>query len=96
MGKILIKIHDGGVISLCDANLIGKSFEEGNTHLEVSAHFFKGEERSEEYIVGILQCAGNVTIVGKDSIDRAVKHGIISRDCVRKIGKVPFAYLFTV
>ncbi|HII14730.1 MAG TPA: DUF424 family protein [Nanoarchaeota archaeon] len=96
MGKILIKIHESGVVSLCDANLLGKSFEEGDFCLDVSEHFFKGEERTEEYIAGMLQSAGNAAIVGKDSVDLAVKHGIISKDCVRKVGKVPFAYLFAV
>lgn len=96
MGKILIKIHDKGVVSVCDASLLGKSFEEGEMFLDVSERFFKGEERSEEYIAEILKTAGNATIVGRDSVSLAVKHGVIKVECVRKVGNVPFAYIFAV
>lgn len=96
MAKILIKIHSKGVVSVCDENLIGKTFESKAEKLEVSERFFKGEERSEEFIAEILKGTGNATIVGKNSVALAVKHGIISKSCTKKIGKVPVAFIFAV
>lgn len=93
---ILIKIHDKGIVSVCDSELIGKSFESGNLQLEVNEHFFKGEERSEGFITEILKAAGNATIVGKKSVELAVRNGIIDKKAVKKIGGVPVAYLFAV
>ncbi|MFH1064878.1 MAG: DUF424 family protein [Nanoarchaeota archaeon] len=94
--KILIKIHDRGVVSVCDSVLLGKTLDEGDLHLEINEKFFKGEERTDVYIVGILECTGNATIVGKHAIELAVKNGIVEEKCVKKIGKVPFAYVFAV
>ncbi len=94
--KILIKIHDRGVVSVCDSDLLGKTLDEGDMHLEISEKFFKGEERIEEYIIGILKCAGNATIVGKHAIELAVKNEIVEEKCVKKIGSVPFAYIFAI
>ncbi len=93
---ILIKIHEKGIVSVCDSELLGECFDSGNLHLEVNERFFKGEERTEEYIVGILKAAGNATIVGKKSIALAVKHNIIDRKSIKLIGSVPVAYLFAV
>lgn len=95
-GKILIKIHERGVVAVCDSSLLGKTLDEGELHLEISGKFFKGEERTGEYIIGILKCTGNATIVGKYSIELAVKNGIVEEKCVKKIGSVPFACVFAV
>ncbi|MDI6737985.1 MAG: DUF424 family protein [Nanoarchaeota archaeon] len=96
MVKILIKIHPKGVVSLCDENLIGKTFETKTEKLEVNERFFKGEARSGDFIVEILKDTGNATIVGKNSVDFAVRHGFIDKNCVKKIGKAPVACIFAV
>ncbi|MBU2638426.1 MAG: DUF424 family protein [Nanoarchaeota archaeon] len=93
---ILIKIHDKGVVSVCDSELLGKCFDSGNLHLEVNERFFKGEKRTEEYIVEILKVSGNATIVGKKSVAMAVKNNIIDQKSVKIIKGVPVAYLFAV
>lgn len=93
---ILIKIHDKGVVSVCDSDLVGKEFDEGDLHLEVNERFFKGEERSEDFVVEILKASGNATIVGKESVRLAVKNNIIDEKSVKKIKGVPVAYIFAV
>lgn len=96
MARILIKIHPKGIVSLCDENLIGKTFETKTEKLEVIERFFKGEARSEDFIAEILKGAGNATIVGKNSVELAARHGFVDKNCVKKIGKVPVAYIFAV
>lgn len=94
--KILIKIHERGIVSICDEELIGKTFKTKTERLEVNERFFRGEKRSEDFIAEMLKATGNATIVGKSSVDFAVRRGFIDKKCVKKIGKAPVAYIFAV
>lgn len=94
---MFIKIHKScrTVVALCDAELMGKKFEEGKRQLEIREHFFKGDSVNEEQAINILrrQAAEDATfnIVGKESVDAAIKSGIITKKAVAKIKNIPFA-----
>ena len=49
---MLIKIHKSyrDVVAICDSELLGEKFEEGERILEVRESFFNGEEKNEEGI----------------------------------------------
>lgn len=92
-----IKIHKSyrTVIAICDAEILGKKFEEGKRQLEVTESFFKGEKVDEEKAVQIIerQALEDATfnIAGEKSIKAALKAGIINEAGVSYIKKVPFA-----
>jgi len=93
---ILLKLHkneNSEVVSLCDSNLIGKTFEEGKLRIEVSERFYKGEELSKEKILLILKNCSNANIVGKESIKLALDSSIIEKESIIKIKKIPISYL---
>ncbi|MBI5803576.1 DUF424 family protein [Candidatus Pacearchaeota archaeon] len=83
------------VIAICDEDLLGKRFEEGDFQLDVKESFFKGEKKEESELIKIIQrmFAEDATfnIVGEESIKIAMKIGIISEDDVQTIQGVPFA-----
>lgn len=82
------------IVAICDSDLIGKKFDEGNFQLEVKEEFFKGEEASEEKVVKIIQDMSKedatFNIVGKRSVNAALKAGIISEEGIKKIQGIPF------
>ncbi len=89
-----LKIHRTGdqeVVTLCDKELIGKTFGEKNLQLNISERFYKGKELPEDEIIKILKCASNINIIGKKSIKLALKIGIISKQNIIKIKGVPHA-----
>lgn len=89
-----LKIHKAegrSIVAVADKELIGKTFEENNLHLEVTERFYKGEEKTEEEIVKILKDATNVNLIGKKTIDAALKAGIISKENIITIQKIPHA-----
>jgi len=92
----IIKSHRD-IVAICDFNLLGKKFEEGNFQLEVKESFFKGEKLSEEKAIEILQDMqredATFNIVGENSIKAALKSKIISEKEVGKIQGVPFALI---
>src|SRR3989344_799507 len=71
---ILVKIHeDRGreVIAVCDSDLIGKEFNEGKLHIEITENFFKGKEMQKDILIKMLKSCSNLNIVGKESIKLA-------------------------
>ena len=92
-----VKIHKkqgSTVVAIADKELIGKRFEEGKPQLEISEYFYKGEEKSEEEIIALLEEATNVNLVGKKAVALAIKHGIIQEENILQIKKIPHACIF--
>ncbi|MBI2110182.1 DUF424 family protein [Candidatus Woesearchaeota archaeon] len=92
-----VKIHrkqGSTVVAIADKELIGKRFEEGKFQLEVSEYFYKGEEKSEDEIIVLLQEANNINLVGKKAVALAVKHGMIQEENILRIKKIPHACIF--
>ena len=83
------------VVAVCDSELLGKRFEEGKFQLDVKESFYKGEEVDEERAIQIKKRMSGedatFNIVGKNSIDIALKAGIIIEEGIGEIQGVPFA-----
>lgn len=94
---MLVKIHDSyrKIIAICDSELLGKRFEEGNMQIEVSEVFYGGEEKEEEEVVELLQDLykedATFNLVGQKSVNAAIKAGIISKEGVIRIQRIPHA-----
>jgi len=94
---MLIKIHKTyrDVVVICDSNLIGKKFEQDKFQLNIKKSFYKGEETATEKAIQIMQNLSNqdatFNIVGENSINTALKAGIISESGIKKIQGIPFA-----
>jgi len=94
---IYLKINRTGyneIVAICDQNLIGKTFSEKNFKLDVTERFYKGELMKDKKIIKILKGAENINIVGRESINLCIKAGIIERENIIKIQKIPHAIIF--
>lgn len=93
---MLIKIHKSyrDIISVCDSELLGKRFEQGNHTLELT-DFYDGDEIEEEELIELLQDYNKedatFNIVGKKSINAALKAGIIDEQGIKNVQEIPFA-----
>jgi uncharacterized protein len=81
------------LLSICDGNLIGKTFEEGNFVINVSRNFYQGEPMFEKDILNLIEDNTLLNIVGKESIDFALKNRLISKEGIIRIKNVPHALL---
>lgn len=94
---MFVKIHKSyrEVVAICDSDLIGKTFEENNFQLEIKESFYKGEEVDEEKLVNKIQNLviedATFNIVGKKSIEIALKIKLITPESVKKIQGIPFS-----
>ncbi len=94
---MLCKIHKSyrDIVAICDAELIGKYFEEGNSQLDVKESFYNGDKQSSEEIKKIIEKMSNddatFNIVGEKAVNCAIETGIINKESVKKIQGIPFA-----
>jgi len=92
-----IKIHESyrKIVALADTNLIGKKFEEEIRQIEVKPGFFQGEEKNKAEVIEILKDMqkedATFNIVGKESVECALKAGIIKKEGIIIIKNVPIA-----
>jgi len=80
------------LVVVCDPELLGKKFEQGELGLEVKESFYRGEEASVEECLAALREATIANLVGS-IVGHAVEAGIIERANVIKIQNVPHAQL---
>lgn len=86
------------VVAVCDSDLLGKVFEEGKFQLDVKESFYKGnhgKEVDETQLIEIIKRFSRedatFNIVGKNSVNVALKAGIIAQEGIGKIKRIPFA-----
>ncbi len=83
------------VVAVCDSDLIGKRFEEGDLQLDIKESFYGKEEFSETEAIIILKKMqmedATFNIIGEESINAALKAGIIEENCIKEVQSIPFA-----
>ena len=83
------------IVAVCDSELIGKIFEQGEFQLDVKESFFKGDETNEEKTIEIMKDMekedSTFNIIGEKSVNAALKAGIIKEKGIGKIQGIPFA-----
>jgi len=94
-----IKVHKTyrDVIAVCDNELIGKKFEQGEFQIEVRENFFLGDDVSEKEASEIMKAGSEnyatFNIIGKESCDLALKLGLIKEEGIIHISGVPVALI---
>ena len=87
---------EGTLVSVCDADVLGETFEAGEVSLEVTEEFYGGEaaeEAGEESVVASLRGATTANLVGEECVGVAIDAGIIDPDRVLDVGGTVHAQL---
>ena len=67
----------GLLVSVCDADVLGETFEDDRVSFTVTEEFYDGEEVSAEAVVESLARAHVANIVGTEAVRVAVEAGLI-------------------
>ncbi|MEF8801422.1 MAG: DUF424 family protein [Halolamina sp.] len=89
----------GLLVSVCDAGLLGETFENGEVSLTVRESFYGGDEAEEvdaDAVVAGLQRATVANLVGEECIDVAIDAGYIDEATVIDIGETRHAQLLNL
>lgn len=84
------------LVAICDEELLGKEFREGNLRLEVSRDFFGGDLVDERRAVFEMKRATILNLVGSRIISLAIREGLIDPDKVITIEGIPHAQMVII
>ena len=91
MPKLSIKrTSDHVLVSVCDAELLGKEFREGKLRLKIHEAFYEGKEASVGECLAALRGATMANLVGS-IVEEVIKAGLIDPKRVIRVQGVPHA-----
>lgn len=91
---IYVKTHkaeEREVVAMCDEEILGKTFEEGDLCLDVKKSFYEGNLVDEEQAAQIMKNADILNLVGEKTVSLAIKIGVVSKIHIIKIKGVSHA-----
>ena len=94
-----MKQYDTGgqlIVAICDKEIIGKKFQEGELTLMLETSFYKGAEASEKEIKDALSSATIANIAGEKAIACAIECGCVDPDTVIFIDGIPHAQMVII
>ena len=89
----------GLLVSVCDADVLGETFENGDISLTVTESFYGGDDAERvdaDAVVDGLRRATVANLVGDRCIDVAVDAGLIDEETVIDVGGTRHAQLLWV
>ena len=90
---MIIKRHTNNgrlILAVCDSELLGKVFEEGNRILDLSSEFYKGKETPDEEFREYLKKFYILNAVGKKTIGILTESGLVEEKEVMHINGIPY------
>jgi hypothetical protein len=72
----------GTLVSVCDADVMGETFENGDVSLTVEEDFYAGERADEDAVVRSLARCSVANIVGTRAVSLAIDHGFVEEENV--------------
>jgi hypothetical protein len=86
--------QEGLLVSVCDPDVLGETFERGEVSLTVEPDFYEGEEATDEEVVASLAQCSVANLVGHEAVGLAVEHGFVDEANVLDLeGTVHAQYL---
>ena len=95
------KIHktkQGHVLAVADEDLLGKHLKFKDTEIFVNPRFYGDKKVSKEWLLKEMNAPGiiSVNLIGKEAVACGIKAGVIDKDRIIKIGKIPHAQGFLI
>lgn len=85
---------DSLMISICDANLVGRTLRQGQTVISLSSDYFQEQIIGEDRATELLKKCSIANIVGEKIVDRALSMELAKEVSVKRICGVPFLMIF--
>jgi hypothetical protein len=84
------------VVAICDKELLGKVFREGDITLDVSRAFFEGDLMDADEAVEYLHDAFTAIVVGEEAVNKAIEAGMVHPEAVLRVEGVPYAQIVRI
>ena len=93
---IKLKVYEQGnevLVAACDADLLGRTFRQGELKLEVRAEFYDGIVANGETLLRHMRLATIGNFVGEETVGVLLEAGFIQESGVIRIDGVPHAQM---
>ena len=75
----------GLLVTACDPDVMGETFEDGDVSLTVTEDFYGGDPLDEDAVVDTLARASVANLVGKEVVDLAIEAGYVDEENVLEV-----------
>lgn len=82
------------LLAVCDSDIIGKVFEQGDRILDLSSSFYAGDEYTDDEIESLMKKSYMLNLAGRKSVDLAKRLGYVNNSI--EIDGIPHAQALTV
>ncbi|MGC8648686.1 MAG: DUF424 family protein [Candidatus Micrarchaeia archaeon] len=100
---LFIKVHEienSTIVAMCDEALINKILENNDIFIDINTYssFYKGELVKEDKALEIIYKLNinSANIIGKESINVALKANLIKKENIRFVNEIPYAQSFLI
>ncbi len=96
---MIVKIHkreDRTIVAVCDSDLVGRKFTDGDRQLDLTGEFYKGDERDDKEVGDLVRNADIVNLVGQKAVALGLQEEVITQDHVITIAGIPHAQAVVV
>ena len=87
----VLENEKGILVVVCDEELLGKLFEEGETQLDLTSDFYKGKTYTPTETMDIIRNADTLHLVGEKAVRLGMEEGMIEEGHVLIVDGVPHA-----
>lgn len=84
---------EGVLVSVCDADVLGETFENGTVSLTVEEGFYDGDEAEPAAVVDSLSQCTTANLVGTRAVEVAIQHGFVDEENVLELGETRHAQM---
>ena len=84
---------EGLVVAVCDADVLGETFEKGEVSLTVTEEFYDGEPADPDTVAESLARCSTANLVGENAVDVAIEQGFVDPDNVMDLDGTRHAQL---
>jgi len=77
--------QEGRLVTVCDGDVLGETFESDGISLTVTEEFYGGEDADEEAVVDAMGRATVANLVGTDTVEFAIEEGFVAEENVLEV-----------
>jgi hypothetical protein len=92
----LHNVHGQTILAVCDRELLGRTLQWDEVPILISMGFFGGEEVTTDIMVRTATQCMSLNVFGKVATVALMEAGIISREAIVYIDRVPHCQVYTI
>jgi hypothetical protein len=89
----LKKIGRNVLLSICDAEILGKTLQDGKIVFHVKEDFYKGAKVNIDEAMCMIENSTIVNMIGKNVVSKAIEKGYVHPEAVLDIKGIPHAQI---